>query len=172
MFYSKFKIRSDLFTKPPFLWAGFRFRTFFVQFCTFFFEKFCCLISHLFIVQTRTFFVQCSTFLHKHLLPNSAPIFCPMLHLLCPNRVPGNTRPGGVREDLLGPGNTSPGVRVTQVREDTSPGNTSPGDSWQLTGCLGPASWGCQTASAPWVWALRAQTQGASAQRRARLNLT
>ena len=47
----------------------------------------------------------------------------------CSYSVPGNTRPGGVREDLLGPGNTSPGVRVTQVREDTSPGNTSPGDS-------------------------------------------
>ena len=82
----------------------------------------------------------------------------------CRHSVPGNRRPGGVREDLLGPGNTSPGVRVTQVREDTSPGNarpgnTSPGDS-------------CQGASARWVWALWAQTQRASGQRRARLNLT
>ena len=55
--------------------AGFRFRTFFVQFCTFFSGKFCCPNPHLFIVQTRTFSVQCGTFLHIHLLPNSTLIF-------------------------------------------------------------------------------------------------
>ena len=40
----------------------------------------------------------------------------------------------------------------------------------RVSGCQ--VMWGCQGASAPWVWALRAQTQGASGQRRARLNLT
>ena len=39
--------------------------------------------------------------------------------LRCTYSVPGNTRPGGVREDFLGPGNTSPGKTQVRVKHKT-----------------------------------------------------
>ena len=68
-----------------------------------------------------------------------------MTRMRCTYSVSGNTRPGGVREDFLGPGNTSPDktqVRVTHKCRVTvsrvmsgntrlgkiGSGNTGPGD--------------------------------------------
>ena len=65
--------------------ADFRFRTFFIQFCTFFSGKFCCRIPHFFIVQTFTFFCPIWHLSTQTFVAQFNTYFCPILHALCQN---------------------------------------------------------------------------------------